>query len=165
MARPRVVRLRQNTPAQLQRLEALRRVSQLLDSAFVLPGTNYRIGLDPIMGLVPIVGDLISPFFTAGIIWQARDLGVPRVVQLRMIFNVAIDALVGMFPVVGDLFDFAWKANDMNMALLEAHAVEERPASRGDWVFVVAMIVLLVAIASVPFLLAGMIFSLLRTLL
>jgi hypothetical protein len=164
MARPRVVRIRQNTPAQLQRLEALRRVSQLLDSAFLVPGTNYRIGLDPIMGLVPVIGDLISPLFTVGIIWQARDLGVPRVVQLRMIFNVAIDVLVGMFPVVGDLFDFAWKANDMNMALLEAHAAEERPGTPGDWVFVGAMIVLLVAIAAVPFLLAGLIFSLLRSL-
>jgi hypothetical protein len=164
MARPRVVRLRQNTPAQLQRLEALRKVSQLLDSAFLVPGTNYRIGLDPIMGLVPVIGDLISPLFTAGIIWQARDLGVPRVVQLRMVFNVAIDSLVGMFPVVGDLFDFAWKANDMNMALLETHAAEERTATPGDWVFVIAMIVLLVAIAAVPFLLAGLIFSLLGSL-
>jgi hypothetical protein len=164
MARPRVVRIRKNTPAQLQRLDALRKVAQLLDSAFLVPGTNYRIGLDPIMGLVPVIGDLISPLFTAGIIWQARDLGVPRVVQMRMIFNVAIDALVGMFPVFGDLFDFAWKANDMNMALLEAHAAEERPATPGDWVFVIAMIALLVAIAAVPFLLAGVIFSLLRTL-
>jgi hypothetical protein len=159
MARPRVVRLRQNSPAQLQRLDALRAVSQLLDSAFVLPGTNYRIGLDPIMGLVPVVGDLISPLFTAGIIWQARDLGVPRVVQLRMILNVAIDALAGMFPVVGDLFDFAWKANVMNMALLEAHAVEERPATPGDWAFVAAMIALLLVIATIPFLVAGVVVS------
>ncbi|MBM3818756.1 MAG: DUF4112 domain-containing protein [Acidimicrobiia bacterium] len=164
MARPRVVRLRQNTPAQLQRLEALRQVSQLLDSAFVLPGTNYRIGLDPIIGLVPVVGDLISPLFTAGIIWQARDLGVPRVVQLRMILNVAVDALLGMVPVVGDLFDFAWKANDMNMALLEAHAEEERPASGGDWLFVVAMIALLLIVASIPFLVAGALFSAITSL-
>ena len=57
-----------------------------------------------------------------------------------MIFNVAIDTLVGLVPVVGDLFDFAWKANDMNMALLERHAYEERPARRGDWLFVVVLI-------------------------
>ena len=159
MARPRVTRIRQNTPAQLQRLDALRRISQLLDSAFVIPGTNYRIGLDPIMGLVPVIGDLIPPLFTIGILWQARDFGVPRVVQLRMIFNVAIDACLGMVPVVGDLFDFAWKANDLNMALLEEYAVEERPASRGDWIFVTAMSVLLVVIAIVPLLVAGAIFS------
>ena len=157
--RPRVTRLRQNTPGQLQRLEALRNVAQLLDSAFLVPGTNYRIGLDPIVGLVPIVGDLISPLFTVGILWQARELGVPKVVQFRMIFNVAIDSLLGMFPVVGDLFDFAWKANNMNMALLETHAAEERQATPGDWVFVIAMIVLLLVIAAVPFLLVGAIFS------
>jgi hypothetical protein len=164
MARPRVIRIRQNTPAQLQRIEALRAMAQLLDSAFVLPGTTYRVGLDPIMGLVPVVGDLISPLFTIGIIWQARDLGVPRVVQLRMILNVAIDSLLGMFPVVGDLFDFAWKANNMNMALLEAHATEERPAAPGDWVFVIAMIALLVVIAAIPVLVAGAIFSAIASL-
>ena len=164
MARPRVTRIRQTTPAQLQRLDALRKMSQLLDSAFVIPGTTYRIGLDPIMGLVPVIGDLVSPLFTAGILWQARDLGVPRVVQLRMIFNVAIDALVGAVPVFGDLFDFAWKANNLNMALLEEHAVEERPAGRGDWIFVGAMIVLLVVIAAIPLLIVGAVFSLLGQL-
>ena len=61
---------------------------------------------------------------------------MPRVVQLRMIFNVAIDSLVGVVPLVGDLFDFAWKANNMNMALLERHAEEEHPASRATGLFV-----------------------------
>ena len=164
MARARVTRLRQPTPGQLQRLDALRKVAELLDNAFLVPGINYRIGLDPIVGLIPVVGDLIAPLFTAGILWQARDLDLPKVVQLRMIFNVAIDSLVGMFPVVGDLFDFAWKANKMNMALLEAHAAEERPASTADWVFVVAMIVLLVVIAAVPIVLIGFIFSMIGRL-
>ena len=133
-----MTRLRQLTSRQTQRLEALRKVAQLLDSAFVVPGTSYRVGLDPILGLVPGLGDLVSPLFTIGILWQARELGLPRVVQLRMIFNVAIDSLLGAVPVVGDLFDFAWKANNMNLALLERHAQEERTASAGDWLFVVA---------------------------
>jgi hypothetical protein len=158
MARPRVTRLRQVTPGQAQRLDALRKVAQLLDSAFVVPGTNYRVGLDPIMGLVPVIGDLIPPLFTIGILWQARDLGVPRVVQLRMIFNVAIDALLGAVPFVGDLFDFAWKANELNMSLLELHAGEERPAAAGDWIFVLAMIVLVLLVAALPIVVAGAIF-------
>jgi len=149
---PRVTRIRQLTPGQSQRLEGLRKISQLLDSAFPVPGTSYRIGLDPIMGLVPWIGDLVSPLFTIGILWQARDLAVPRVVQLRMIFNVAIDALVGVVPLVGDLFDFAWKSNNMNMALLERHAELDHPASRGDWAFVTLMLLLLVAIAVTPLL-------------
>src|SRR5919108_383043 len=135
--KPRVTRIRQLTPGQRQRLDALRKVAQLLDSAFVVPGTSLRIGLDPIVGLVPGIGDLISPLFTLGILWQARELGIPKVVQLRMIFNVAIDTVVGLMPVLGDLFDFAWKANDMNMALLDRHAYEEHRASPGDWLFVV----------------------------
>jgi hypothetical protein len=127
----------------------------MLDSAMLVPGTSIRFGLDPILGLIPGLGDLVSPLFTIGILWQARDLGIPKIVQLRMIFNVAIDALIGVVPVVGDLFDVAWKANDMNMALLERHAYEEQRASRGDWIFVSLMIAVLVLIAVTPILLIG----------
>lgn len=133
----------------------LRRVARMLDSAVPVPGTSFRFGLDPILGLIPGVGDLVSPIFTLGILFQARDLGVPRIVQLRMIFNVAIDVLTGFIPLIGDLFDFAWKANNRNMALLERHMYEEHGPSRSDWAFVVACILLLVVIAAVPFLLLG----------
>lgn len=127
----------------------------MLDSAFVVPGTSYRFGLDPILGLVPGLGDLVSPLFTIGILWQARELALPRIVQLRMIFNVAIDSLVGAVPLLGDLFDFAWKANTMNLALLERHAQEERPASAGDWLFVILMVALVVLVAVIPFVIVG----------
>ena len=150
-----VTRLRQLTPRQVQGLDALRKVAQLLDSAFVIPGTSYRVGLDPILGLVPGLGDLVSPLFTIGILWQARELAIPRVVQLRMIFNVAIDSLLGAVPVVGDLFDFAWKANIKNLALLERHAQEEHTASASDWLFVGLMVALLVFIAIAPFVVLG----------
>jgi hypothetical protein len=153
------VRPRQMTPGQERRLDALRGVSQLLDSAFAIPGTSYRIGLDPIVGLVPWLGDLVSPIFTIAILWQARDLGLPRIVQIRMLINAAIDTLVGMIPLAGDLFDFAWKSNQMNMALLERYAYEERRPAAADWIFVAAIIVILVAIAAVPFLLAGWLLS------
>src|SRR3954470_21466035 len=102
----RITRLRELSPGQQRSLDALRRFAQLLDSAFVVPGTSYRVGLDPIVGLIPGIGDLLSPLFAIAVLWQARQLGVPRVVQLRMIGNVAIDALVGAVPVLGDLFDF-----------------------------------------------------------
>jgi hypothetical protein len=146
-----VTRLRQLTPAQQQRIAALRRDSRMLDSAYEVPGTSYRFGLDPIVGLVPGLGDLISPLFTIAILWQSQDLHLPRVVQLRMLFNVVIDTVVGMVPIAGDLFDFAWKANDMNMALLDRYAFEERPASAGDWLFVIAMVALLLVLAAIPF--------------
>lgn len=146
----RVTRLRPLTPGQQQRLEALRHVARLLDSAFQVPGTSYRIGLDPVMGLIPGLGDFVSPLFAIALLWQSRDLGLPRVVQLRMIANVAIDAVLGFIPLVGDLFDFAWKANDRNYALLERYAAEERRASAGDWLFVTLTTILLLVIAIVP---------------
>ena len=159
MKKPPVVRMRQLTPAQEQRLELVRRLSRLLDSAFVVPGTSMRVGLDPILGLLPGLGDLVSPLFAIGVLWQARELRLPRVVQLRMIANVAIDSLVGIVPIAGDLFDFAWKANERNLVLLERHAYEEHRPSAGDWLFVGAMILLLLVLAAVPFLLLGWITS------
>src|SRR5688572_1490943 len=137
----------------------IRRVSRLLDSALVVPGTSIRYGLDPILGLIPVLGDFVSPLFAIGVLWQARDLGIPKIVQLRMIFNVAIDTFLGIVPVVGDLFDFAWKANDMNMALLERHAYEEHRGSPGDWAFVLMLILVLIVIAVAPFFLFGWVLS------
>jgi hypothetical protein len=160
MARPQVVRLRTLTPGQTKRIEALRNIARLLDSAFVVPGTSYRIGLDPIFGLIPGIGDLVSPLFAIGLLWQARDLGLPRVVQLRMVFNVAIDGLLGVVPLAGDLFDFVWKANDKNLALLEQHAYEERRASAGDWIFVVALMLIMLVVGVLPFVIAGYVLGL-----
>ena len=154
-----MTRIRQLTPAQEQRIGALRHVARLLDSAYQVPGTTYRVGLDPILGLVPGIGDLVSPLFTIALLWQSHDLQIPRVVQLRMLFNVAIDTFIGLVPLAGDLFDFAWKANDMNMALLERHAAEERHATARDWMFVIGLTVVLLALAIVPFLLAGWLLS------
>ena len=153
------VRLRPLTQGQQARLVALRRLAELLDSAFVLPGTTYRIGLDPIVGLVPWIGDLVSPLFTVALLWQARDVRVPKIVLGRMIFNAAVDAIVGAIPFAGDLFDFGWKANQWNMALLERHAYEERPASLGDWAFVLTMIAIVILLAAVPFVIAGWLIS------
>ena len=160
-----VTRLRRVTPGQEQRLGLLRQVAQLLDSAVPVPGTSFRFGLDPILGLVPGLGDIVSPLFTVGIIWQARDLGIPRVVMMRMIINVAVDTLVGLVPILGDLFDFAWKSNNMNMALLEQHAYEEHGPSSRDWTFVIMSIALLVVIAAVPILLLGWLLSLISGLI
>ena len=155
MASPRAARTRPLTTAQLARLEVLRRVARFLDSAVIVPGTSYRIGLDPVLGLIPGLGDLISPLFGVGVLWQAYDLGVPKIVQVRMLFNVAIDAIVGAVPLFGDLFDFVWKANLRNLALLERHAEQGYQASAGDWWFVMVLTLLVIAVAAIPFVVAG----------
>jgi hypothetical protein len=108
-------------------LERLRVLSRLLDSAFTIPGTGVRFGLDALIGLVPGLGDAIGAIFSTYLILQASRLGAPRSVIARMIANVGIDTVIGWVPVLGDLFDVGWKANNKNFALLERHV--ERPAA------------------------------------
>lgn len=104
----------------------LRRLSRLLDSAIPLPG-GFRIGLDGILGLVPGVGDALGASLSAYIVVQAARIGASPVTLLRMISNVLVETLAGAVPVLGDLFDFAWKANERNMTLLEAQ-LQRAPA-------------------------------------
>jgi uncharacterized protein DUF4112 len=118
-----------HAPRQIERLRSL---SRLLDSAFVIPGTRYRFGLDALIGLVPGLGDAISAVFSGYIILQASRLGAPKSVVNRMIANVAIDTAVGWVPVLGDLFDVAWKSNLKNMALLENHVRQPAAARAGS---------------------------------
>ena len=131
-------------------LAALRKWSVLLDSAFRVPGTNFTFGLDPILGLIPGIGDLTTPFFAVLLLVHAVRFRIPRVVQLRMLINAVIDLVIGFVPVVGDLFDIGWKANVWNLALLERYARPGSKASRGDWVFVTVVIGLLAAVALIP---------------
>ncbi|KTG08948.1 hypothetical protein AUR64_14155 [Haloprofundus marisrubri] len=107
-------------------LQRLHRLGRLLDNSIRIPGTNYRIGLDPIVGLIPVVGDVPITAVSAYIVAEAAYLGVPKVTVLRMLFNLVVDALVGSIPVVGDLFDAVWKANARNVRLAEARRGDPR---------------------------------------
>ena len=107
-------------------LERVRNLSRLLDNAVRIPGTNYRIGLDPLFGLVPVVGDVPTTAASAYVVLEAARLGVARATLARMVLNLAIDAVVGAIPLVGDLFDAVWKANARNVALLEASLANPR---------------------------------------
>jgi hypothetical protein len=100
------------------RIEALAR---LMDGAFVLPGTNIRLGLDAIIGLVPVAGDLIGGLISSYLIWEARRLGAPKWLIARMMANVVLDTAVGAIPVLGDAFDVMFRANMKNMGLLRRH--------------------------------------------
>lgn len=131
-------------------MHALRSLQRLLDDAFRVPGTSLRFGWDPLIGLIPWAGDVLTAVLSCAIILQAHHLGVPRVVQLRMVMNVAIDVLVGVIPVFGDVADVFWKSNAKNFALLERHAVRPQPATSGDWLFVAGLIAAVAVIAAVP---------------
>jgi hypothetical protein len=101
-----------------QRLARLDAIARLLDIAFILPGTRIRYGIDGIIGLIPVVGDIIATAFSLWLVREARALGAPWHLTVRMLGNVAIDGVVGMVPVAGDAFDVLFRANIRNVRML-----------------------------------------------
>jgi hypothetical protein len=121
------------------RLEHLRRLAYWLDEGVPLPGTRYRIGLDPILGLVPGVGDATGAVMAVAILAEAGRRGTSRLTLTRIAANIALDALLGAVPVFGDAFDAIWKANLRNVALLEQHAANPTAARKSDRRFFVLL--------------------------
>ena len=119
-------------------------------------------GLDPVLGLIPWIGDMTTPLFSAVLLLHAVRMRIPKIVQLRMLMNAAIDFGVGVVPVVGDLFDFGWKANVRNLALLERHAHPGNTAALSDWAFVLIVLGVLALLAITPVLLLSWLLSHLR---
>jgi hypothetical protein len=110
----------------------LRGLGRLLDGAVAIPGTKIRVGLDPLIGLVPVVGDWIGALFSAYIVARSVGLGVSGATVLRMLGNLALDLAIGAVPVLGDIFDFGFRANQRNLALLEAHLQAPDRRRRAD---------------------------------
>lgn len=131
-------------PPELQALEGL---AWMLDSSIPLPGTRMRIGIDSLLGLIPVVGDLIGMALSSFILIQAARLGVPRVTLLRMGFNVTLEAVVGLVPFAGDAFDMVWKANKRNVDLLRAHVRNPGRARSGDWLFAAGFFLFAIVLA------------------
>ncbi|MBW4615750.1 MAG: DUF4112 domain-containing protein [Desmonostoc vinosum HA7617-LM4] len=111
----------------LTTLNRIRKLSRLMDTSIRIPLTGFHIGLDPILGLVPGAGDLISTVFSAYIIFLATRFGIPHQDLAKMIFNVGLEAVVGTVPLVGDLFDAFYKSNIRNLAILEQHLMVVEP--------------------------------------
>jgi Domain of unknown function (DUF4112) len=129
-------------------IESLDRVARILDDFIRIPFLNVRIGLDPILGLVPWAGDTLAALFSLYLIGSAIQYRAPKVVILRMAMNVAFDYLLGIIPLVGDASDFFVKSNRWNMNLLRRYAQERRRPSLSDYLFVTVVIgalVLLIA--------------------
>ncbi|MCG2629130.1 DUF4112 domain-containing protein [Bradyrhizobium sp. WYCCWR 13023] len=101
-----------------QRLARLEAIAKLLDVAFVLPGTNIRYGIDGLIGLIPVIGDIITTAISLWLVREARALGAPWYITARMLGNVAVDGVVGMVPFAGDAFDVMFRANMRNVRLL-----------------------------------------------
>lgn len=135
------------TPA-LRNLQALAR---LLDSSIGLPGTRFRIGLDPLIGLIPGFGDLAGVLLSASILLSGARLGVPASLLMRMAGNIGLEALLGTVPVVGDLFDAGWKANNRNVRIIERYLAEPERSTRSSkaWLLGVALVLLLILLSLV----------------
>jgi hypothetical protein len=121
-------------------------LARYLDGLFRVPGTNWRFGLDALIGLVPNVGDTLTSFASFYILLAGVRYGVPKITLLRMAFNIAVDYIVGSIPFLGDAFDFVWKANQQNMNLIRTRASGHGKGKTSDYLFVFGLIFLLVAI-------------------
>jgi hypothetical protein len=113
-------------PTQADSVARLEALATLLDSAFIIPGTKQRVGIDALLGLIPGIGDAVSTALSAYIIWEARQLGLPRWKIARMISNVAIDTAIGAVPFAGDVFDVFFKANQRNLRIIHDHIGKKR---------------------------------------
>ena len=131
-----------------RRLDDVRVLARVLDSAVRVPGTGVRVGLDAVLGLMPVVGDVAGGVFASYVLIQAARLGAPPSVLVRMLVNVGVDSLVGTVPLVGDLFDVGWKSSTRNVALLERHVAQPgatRASSRRVVAVVIGALALMVA--------------------
>src|SRR5215204_3273588 len=108
-------------PTQADSVARLEALATLLDSAFIIPGTKQRVGIDALLGLIPGIGDLVSTALASYIIWEAKQLGLPRWKIARMIGNVAVDTAIGAIPFAGDVFDVVFKSNQRNLRIIHEH--------------------------------------------
>lgn len=108
------------------RVEAM---EAMLEGLFVIPGTNRRVGLDSLVGLVPVVGDIVTAAMGAWIVWEGRNLGMSKWQLTRMAANVGVDTLLGAIPFVGDAFDFFYKSNTKNLRIIRKHLDRHHPST------------------------------------
>jgi len=110
-----------------QRIEAM---EMLLERSFRIPGINYPVGLDAIIGLIPVLGEIVTTAMGAYIIWEARNLGLPRWKIWRMVGNTAFDTAIGAVPVIGDAADLVFRSNTRNLRIIKKHLDKHHPATR-----------------------------------
>jgi hypothetical protein len=115
-------------------------IARLMDSAFVIPGTNIRFGLDPIIGLLPGIGDGATALTSLMLFLKAAGQGIPKIVLARMALNIVLNTTLGAVPILGDAFSFWFKSNDLNYDLLRKHAGASKASTKSDWTFVLVLL-------------------------
>lgn len=132
-----------NRPASDPNLYWVEEMVKLMDTRFKFPGTRFRFGLDPILGLLPVVGDLTSFAISGGLVLYMLKYGVSRKVIVLMLLNITLDATIGSIPIVGHVFDFYYKANTRNINLLKKHYQEGKYQGSGTWIIVLVALFLI----------------------
>lgn len=115
-------------------------LAAIMDSAFVIPGTNFRIGLDPIIGFIPVLGDVVGTLVSTVIVVRCGALGLPRIVIARMTINVLLNSLIGAIPGVGDIFSIWFRSNERNLALARRWIANPKRATTADWAVVLGIL-------------------------
>ena len=129
-----------------EKLIRLKLLSKRLDETFTIPGTKHKIGIESLIGAIPVIGDLIGGILSTYIMYDGIKMGAsPRIIA-QMAANIAVDFAIGSIPIVGDLFDFVWKANKKNVKLIEEVSVLNEETNKINYLIVAALIVGLVAI-------------------
>jgi hypothetical protein len=131
---------------QIEIEESLETLSRYLDGVFRVPGTGWKFGLDALIGLVPNVGDMATSLLSFYILVAGVRYGVPKITLLRMAFNIGLDYVVGAIPFIGDAFDFFWKSNQQNLDLIRERGAGKGTGTTGDYLFVLAIILLLIGV-------------------
>ncbi|MEY2551056.1 MAG: hypothetical protein QOG12_1200 [Verrucomicrobiota bacterium] len=124
-------------------------LAYIMDDVVRVPGTTFRFGLDPLLGLIPGIGDTSSALVSAIALVQAVRVGVPKILLMRMAANIFVNEIIGVVPVVGDAFSFWFKSNARNYEILKHHRLGSSPPRASDWVFVVGILVALVVVVCV----------------
>jgi hypothetical protein len=134
-------------------------IAFVMDDVLRVPGTKFRFGLDPLLGLIPGIGDTSSALVSGFALIQAVRLGVPKILLARMALNVLVNEIIGIVPVIGDAFSFWFKSNARNYEIIKSHRLGGNPPKRSDWLFVIGILVLVFLIVcagiAISFLLLG----------
>ncbi|WP_162052914.1 DUF4112 domain-containing protein [Pontibacter pamirensis] len=138
--------LRYTRTPQTERLKWVNYMARMMDNQFTFPGTKFRFGLDPILGLLPVAGDLASFAMSATIILTIARHGASGKLVVLMLINLAIDTVVGSVPILGNIFDFAFKANERNVRLLHRHYEEGKYQGSGKGILIMAIVSILVVL-------------------